>query len=60
MNEQPTTDTATAALALDDTALDAASGGIIAILIGLAFEPKVPGDGSVKPKLMPVAAPTPR
>ena len=34
---------------LADDALDNASGGIIAILIGLAAQPKqVPGDGSVR------------
>ena len=58
MNEP--THTADKPSELNDAALDDVNGGIIAILIGLAFEPKLAGDGSVRPSPKPISAPAPR
>ncbi len=59
-NSQPAAATAAQATPLPDEALDDASGGIIAILIGLATQPKVPlGDGSVRQVASGVVHPLP-
>ncbi len=59
-NGQPTTIDASQPAPLADEALDGASGGIIAILIGVTAQPKtLPGDGSVRPVAAGVARPAP-
>jgi hypothetical protein len=59
-NGQATTIDESQPTPLADAALDGASGGIIAILIGVTAQPKsLPGDGSVRPVAAGVARPAP-